>query len=229
MIDKKKFEVLTQTLEEQKVTLVAVSKFQSIEKIEALYAMGQRHFGENYVQELLTKYEYFKDRAAFSDIKWHFIGHLQTNKVKYIAPFVYMIHSVDRFKLLQEIQKEAAKHDTIIACLLQIHIAEETTKFGMTAIEAVEFMEYCTAQKSMLNHIELQGVMGMASFSDDEQQVKSEFATLKNIYNHLKSSYFLLDNTFKHLSMGMSSDYLWAIEEGSTMVRIGSTLFGARN
>lgn len=229
MIQQQEFNALKGRLASQQVTLVAVSKFQPVDRIEALYAMGQRDFGENYVQELVTKYEYFKDKPGYTDIRWHFIGHLQRNKVKYIAAFIHLIHSVDNFKLLKEIQKEAVRHSRTIGCLLQLHIAEEETKFGMTTVEAAELMEYYKAQQADLPSVVICGVMGMASFSEDKQKVRAEFATVTNTFNYLKSSYFLLDSRFSERSMGMSADYELAIAEGSTMVRIGSTLFGARH
>lgn len=228
MIQEQEFKALQEYLVGKNVTLVAVSKFQPPDRIEALYAMGQRDFGENYVQELVTKYEYFKDKPGYGDIRWHFIGHLQRNKVKYIAPFIHLVHSVDNFKLLKEIQKEATRHKRVIDCLLQLHIAEEDTKFGMTATEATELMEYYKAQQAELTAVAIRGVMGMASISEEEQKIRAEFAELNSIFSYLKSTYFLLDGRFSERSMGMSADYEWAIAEGSTIVRIGSTLFGAR-
>lgn len=228
MILAEQFKALTAQIHTYQAQLVAVSKFQTIEKIEALYALGQRDFGENYVQELVTKYEYFKAKPEFQDIRWHFIGHLQRNKVKYIAPFVAMIHGVDSFKLLVEINKEAEKNAVTIPCLMQIFIATEESKFGMDATEAIEFMSYYQAQKEQLQHITLAGVMGMASFSNNESLVRSEFQKLISIKHMLKSSYMLAHPNFKEVSMGMSADYEWALAEGSTLVRIGSMLFGAR-
>jgi len=228
MIAPTRFQELTEKIGAYNAQLIAVSKFQTIEKIEALYALGQRDFGENYVQELLTKYEYFKGKSAYQDIRWHFIGHLQRNKVKYIAPFVYMIHGVDSFKLLLEINKEAEKQNRVIPCLMQMHIALEETKFGMDETEAVEFMSYYEAQKTNLTAVRLAGVMGMASFSDQETLVRTEFKKLVSIQKMLKSSYLLAEPQFIDISMGMSADYEWALDEGSTMVRIGSMLFGAR-
>lgn len=209
------FKSISKELAEKNITLVAVSKTKPVEDIEALYQLGQRDFGENYVQELVDKQSQLP-----SDIRWHFIGHLQSNKVKYIAPFVHLIHGVDSLKLLKEIDKQAAKNNRIIDCLLQIHIASEETKFGMDEIELKDAIE----QLPNFPNVRVRGLMGMASFSDDTEKVRSEFRVLSNIFktsaiSHLPSAI---------LSMGMSGDYMIAIEEGSTMVRIGSLLFGAR-
>lgn len=192
--------------------LVAVSKIKPASDIMALYEAGQRIFGENYVQEMV-------DKAAQlpQDIQWHFIGHLQSNKVKYIAPFVSMIHGVDSLKLLQEINKQAIKHNRVIDCLLQMHIAQEDTKFGLDEQELEQLME---GAKDLQN-VRIAGFMGMASNTDDESQVRKEFHGLKT----LKEKY----PSFTELSTGMSGDYKIALEEGSTLVRIGSLLFGARN
>lgn len=202
-------------------TLVAVSKTKPAEAIQELYAQGQRVFGENRVQELTWKYE-----ALPKDIQWHAIGHLQTNKVKYIAPFIAMIHSVESLKLMKEIEKQAKKNDRVIDILLQFHVAEEDTKFGLDLDEAREILKsdfYKTAQ-----NIRVVGVMGMATFTSDQEQVRTEFGNLKTIFDQLKEDFFGEDEDFKEISMGMSGDYEIAIEEGSTMVRIGSLLFGAR-
>lgn len=228
MITTADYQQLNNQIKEFNAQLIAVSKFQTIEKIEALYAMGQRDFAENYVQELVTKYEYFKDKPAYKGIKWHFIGHLQRNKVKYIAGFVYMIHSVDSLRLLETIEKEAAKNNRTIHCLLQFHIAQEETKFGLDNTEALEILNVVHANKEAFAHASINGVMGMASFSDNENLVRSEFQQLKQSFQHFKSSFYMLNESFQHISMGMSADYLWALEEGSTLVRIGSTLFGRR-
>lgn len=193
------------------VTLVAVSKTKPASDIETLYELGQRDFGENYVQELVEK-----EAALPKDIRWHFIGHLQSNKVKYIAPFVYLVHGVDSLKLLKEINKQAARNNRIIDCLLQVHIAQEETKFGMNEAEVDEVFSSLSA----LPNIRIRGLMGMASFSDDAVKVRNEFASLKKIFDRFD---------LQVLSMGMSGDYKMAIEEGSTMVRIGSLLFGERN
>lgn len=202
-------------------TLVAVSKTKPAEAIQELYAQGQRVFGENRVQELTWKYE-----ALPKDIQWHAIGHLQTNKVKYIAPFIAMIHSVESLKLMKEVEKQAKKNDRVIDILLQFHIAEEDTKFGLDLDEAREILKsdfYKTAQ-----NIRVVGVMGMATFTSDQEQVRTEFGNLKTIFDQLKEEFFGADEDFKEISMGMSGDYEIAIEEGSTMVRIGSLLFGVR-
>lgn len=206
----------------EQVALVAVSKFHPEESIREAYEAGQRIFGESKVQELVPKAEHLP-----KDIEWHFIGHLQTNKIKYIIPFVSMIHSVDSFKLLKEINKEAQKKNRVIDCLLQFHIAEEDTKFGLSLDEADEFLSAGLLDE--LSHIRIVGVMGMATFSDDDQQVRKEFKSLKTIFDTLKKKYFEDNSAFKHISMGMSDDYPIAIEEGSTLVRIGSSIFGVRN
>jgi pyridoxal phosphate enzyme (YggS family) len=211
-----------QNLIEQGVTLVAVSKTQTNEAVMDLYRQGQKVFGENKVQELLGK----KDDLP-ADIEWHVIGHLQTNKVKYIVDFVAMIHSVDSLKVLKEINKQAKKVDRIIPVLLQFHIAEEDTKFGLD-LQETETLLNSEAYHQMEN-IEIKGVMGMATFTENEVQVRREFHSLKNIFNALKTKYFSEKEDFKEISMGMSGDYQIAIEEGSTMVRIGSLLFGERN
>ncbi|MFM8243736.1 MAG: YggS family pyridoxal phosphate-dependent enzyme [Crocinitomicaceae bacterium] len=201
------------------VTLVAVSKTKPIEAIEEAYLSGQRHFGENKVQELVAKYEKLP-----KDINWHLIGHLQTNKVKYVAPFVHLIHAVDSEKLLIEIDKQAYKNNRIIDVLLQFHIAQEDTKFGLSMGECKLLLKN---SRSFLN-TRIIGVMGMASFVDDENQIRNEFKTLRNIFNELKSEYFGDVPYFSTISMGMSGDYSLAIEEGSTMVRVGSAIFGTR-
>ncbi len=195
-----------------KATLIAVSKTKPNEDILALYHAGQRDFGENYVQELVDK-----EAALPKDIRWHFIGHLQSNKVKAIAPFVHLIHGVDSFNLLKEIDKQAAKINRVIDCLLQIHIAKEETKFGLDADELVHVMNDSLA----LKNVHVVGLMGMASFSDDKNLVRKEFTMLQALYKQYPQ--------FKTLSMGMSGDYVIAIDEGSNMVRIGSLLFGERN
>jgi pyridoxal phosphate enzyme (YggS family) len=203
------------------VRLIAVSKTKPAELLMEAYNNGQRAFGENKVQEMVGKYE-----TLPRDIEWHFIGHLQTNKVKYIAPFVHLIHGVDSFKLLKTIDKEAAKIGRVIPCLLQFHIAEEETKFGLSLQEAREMLD--SPDFKLLNNILVAGVMGMATFTDDEKQIRREFASLKSYFEALKSNYFAKNESFHEISMGMSGDYLIAIEEGSTMVRIGSTIFGER-
>lgn len=205
-----------------RVQLVAVSKTKPAELLMEAYRHGQRAFGENKVQELVGKYEQLP-----KDIEWHFIGHLQTNKVKYIAPFVHLIHGVDSFKLLKSIDSEAKKVGRIIPCLLQFFIAEEESKFGLSLDEATEILS--SVEFKLLKNVQISGVMGMATYTDDERQVKKEFANLKSIFARLKSDYFTNNSDFKEISMGMSGDYVLAVEEGSTMVRIGSTIFGERN
>ena len=201
--------------------LIAVSKTHPSERVMALYNQGQRIFGENRVQELAAKYE-----ALPKDIEWHLIGHLQTNKVKYIAQFVTCIQSVDSLKLLEEIDKQASKCDRVIDCLLQFHIAEEETKFGLDEAEATELLQSPEFQE--LKNVNIAGVMGMATFTDDLVQVRREFRHLKGIFDNLKDRFFQDQPNFKEISMGMSGDYLLAVEEGSTMVRVGTLLFGGR-
>lgn len=203
------------------VTLVAVSKTKPIENIQNLYDVGQRIFGENRVQELEEKHQ-----ALPKDIQWHLIGHLQRNKVKYIAPFVALIHSIDSERLLDEVNIQAKKNNRKIKVLLQFHIAQEETKFGFDLEEIKEL--FSRRSPETFDSIEFCGVMGMASFSDDENQVRKEFKNLKLIFNQLKSTYFSNLSSFSEISMGMSGDYKVAIEEGSTMVRVGSSLFGNR-
>ena len=203
------------------VTLVAVSKTKPIENIQNLYDVGQRIFGENRVQELEEKHQ-----ALPKDIQWHLIGHLQRNKVKYIAPFVALIHSIDSERLLDEVNIQAKKNNRKIKVLLQFHIAQEETKFGFDIEEINEL--FTSRSPKTFDSIEFCGVMGMASFSDDENQVRKEFKNLKLIFNQLKSTYFSNLSSFSEISMGMSGDYKLAIEEGSTMVRVGSSLFGSR-
>lgn len=203
------------------VQLIAVSKTKPASMILELYQAGQRAFGENKVQEMVDKYEQLPN-----DIQWHLIGHLQTNKVKYIAPFVHLIHAVDSLKLLQEIDKQAAKCGRIIPCLLQFHIANEETKFGLDFSEAEEILQ--SREFIEMQNVQIVGLMGMATFTEDQEQIRDEFRNLNNYFQIIKSHYFKFNPDFKHLSMGMSGDYELAIEEGSTMVRIGSTLFGSR-
>jgi len=224
MINPTTFRQINQTLQSKNARLVAVSKFKTAEDIQALYDLGQRDFGENYVQELVAK-----QAELPSDIRWHFIGHLQRNKVKYIAPFVQLIHSVDSFKLLAEINKEAAKHERNIDCLLQIHVTEESTKTGMNDKDLLEFYSYYEAQKGQLKNVTIRGIMGMATLTDNQEQVRKDFQQLKTIFDAAQKSYFLFDNNFDTLSMGMSGDYELALDEGSTMLRIGSLLFGRRS
>lgn len=204
------------------VRLVAVSKFHPNEAIEEAYAVGQRIFGESKVQEMTQKYE-----TLPKDIEWHFIGHLQTNKIKFMVPFVAMIHGVDSFKLLAEIDKQAAKFGRIIPCLLQIHIAEEDTKFGFSYDECREMLT--AGEWKELKNIRISGVMGMATNTDDSKQIKKEFCSLNRFFKEIKQAYFAETTDFKEISMGMSHDYRLAIEEGSTLVRVGSKIFGERN
>lgn len=203
------------------VTLIAVSKTKPVEDLQEAYDAGQRIFGENKALEMRDKHQVLPD-----DIKWHFIGHLQTNKIKYIAPFVTLIHSIDSASLLDAVNKEAAKNNRVIDCLLQFHIAQEDTKFGLDMEEAKNMIESDNFKK--MNNVRIVGVMGMATFTDDVNQVRNEFKTLKHIFDTLKDNYFK-DDSFKEISMGMSDDYPIAIEEGATMVRVGSKIFGARN
>lgn len=203
------------------VTLIAVSKTKPVEDLQEAYDAGQRIFGENKALEMRDKHQVMPD-----DIKWHFIGHLQTNKIKYIAPFVTLIHSIDSASLLDAVNKEAAKNNRVIDCLLQFHIAQEDTKFGLDMEEAKNMIESDNFKK--MNNVRIVGVMGMATFTDDVNQVRNEFKTLKHIFDTLKDNYFK-DDSFKEISMGMSDDYPIAIEEGATMVRVGSKIFGARN
>ena len=214
-----KYQAILHELNQQNVQLIAVSKTKPNEDILDLYELGQRAFGENYVQELV-------DKAAQlpTDIQWHFIGHLQSNKVKYIAPFVHLIHGVDSEKLLKEINKQALKNNRVIDCLLQVHIASEETKFGFDADSISEFI--LSGRLANYPNIRIKGLMGMASFSEDTSILTKEFSTLKQIFDQ---SAIQLGSDFTILSMGMSSDYALAISLGSNMVRIGSLLFGARN
>lgn len=206
----------------ENVKLVAVSKTKPMADIMEAYDGGYKVFGENKVQELVDKYE-----ALPKDIEWHMIGHMQSNKVKYIAPFVHLIHGVDKFKLLKVINKEGAKSNRIINCLLQFHIAEEETKFGLDLEEAHEMLS--SQVYADLTHVNVMGVMGMATFTDNHQKIRKEFKKLKTIFDDLKSNYFTDKQDFNQISMGMSNDYMIAIEEGATMIRIGSLLFGPRN
>jgi pyridoxal phosphate enzyme (YggS family) len=203
------------------VKLVAVSKTKPIDVIREAYQSGYKIFGENKVQELADKYNELP-----KDIEWHMIGHMQSNKVKYIAPFVSLIHGVDSFKLLKIINKEGEKINRKINCLLQFHIAKEETKFGLSLEEAKEFLQ--SEEFKNLNNINICGVMGMATYTENEDVIRSEFKELVYIFNELKTTY-LFNSDFKEISMGMSGDYKIAIEEGATMVRMGSLLFGARN
>ncbi|MDB4195998.1 YggS family pyridoxal phosphate-dependent enzyme [Flavobacteriales bacterium] len=202
----------------EEVKLVAVSKTKPIENIEVLYETGQRIFGENRVEELVEKHE-----SLPKDIEWHMIGHLQSKKTKKIAPFISLIHSIDSFKLLVEIDKEAKKNERIISCLLQFHIAKEKAKYGFSETEGLEIIE--SEEFKKLENVSIAGVMGMATFTKDEDVVRKEFKTLKRISEKL----LVISPDSKTVSMGMSGDYSIAIEEGSSMVRVGSTIFGSRN
>jgi len=204
------------------VKLVAVSKTKSNEEIMEAYQTGQLIFGENKVQELVRKWE-----SLPKDIEWHFIGHLQSNKVRMIAPFVAMIHSVDSLKILKTINNEAKHAGRVIPCLLQFHIASEESKFGFSYEEVVQLLT--TLKSSDIENVIIAGVMGMATFTDDVELIRKEFSTLHEIFQNLKDVFFRRNDNFREISMGMSSDYLYAIESGSTMVRIGSTIFGERN
>ncbi len=202
--------------------MVAVSKTKPVSDVQEAYEAGQRIFGENHALEMRDKHEVLPH-----DIQWHFIGHLQTNKIKYIIPFVTLIHSIDSANLLEAVNKEAKKHERVVDCLLQFHIAQEETKFGLDLDEARQLLESETF-KAMQN-VRICGVMGMATFTDDMEQVRKEFKHLKDIFNILKKDYFEDQEQFREISMGMSDDYPIAIEEGATLVRVGSKIFGARN
>lgn len=202
--------------------LIAVSKTKPVEDIREAYEAGIRDFGENKVQELAEK-----QQTLPKDIRWHMIGHLQRNKVKYLAPFVYLIHGVDSFKLLKEIDKEGKKVNRIINCLLQVHIAEEDTKFGLDEQELLEILH--SEEIKELQNVKVVGLMGMATFTEDQQKIRQEFRKLKTIFNKLQSEKLPDNVMMQELSIGMSGDYLIAQEEGSSMVRIGSAIFGERN
>lgn len=220
LIHEENYERIKNELAVKNATLLAVSKTKPPAAIRELYALGQRDFGENYVQEMVEK-----QAELPADIRWHFIGHLQTNKVKYIAPFVHLIHGIDSLKLLKEVNKQAQKAGRVIPVLLQVHIAKEETKFGLNAEELQTLLE--SPELPALQNVVIRGLMGMASFSDDSRTVKAEFRTLRTMYDR----YAALSHPnwqFAFLSMGMSGDYKLALEEGSNMVRIGSLLFGSR-
>jgi len=219
-ISKEDFQTLIEKLTAQNVTLVAVSKIQPLQKILQLYELGQRNFGENYVQELVEK-----QSKLPKDIKWHFIGHLQSNKVKYIAPFVHLIHGVDSLKLLKEINKQGKSNNRSINVLLQIHIATEATKFGLDNSELDTIINQIS--ESPLTHVKIMGLMGMATYTDDVELINKEFKSLKQLFDLYRN--INVENLhFEILSMGMSADYKLAIEGGSNMIRIGTLLFGAR-
>jgi pyridoxal phosphate enzyme (YggS family) len=214
-------EIVKKTFKNPNCLLVAVSKTKPIEDLREAYEAGIRDFGENKVQEIQGKYALLP-----TDVRWHMIGHLQTNKVKYIANIVHLIHGVDSFKLLQEINKQGKKINRIIPCLLQIHIAKEETKFGFDQGELEEMLG--SEEFAALTHVEIQGLMGMATFTEDQKLVREEFRNLKTLFEYLKTKKFPDFVQLKELSMGMSGDYLIAQEEGSTLVRIGSAIFGSR-
>jgi len=221
LINQNNYLEIVKQLQIKNIGLVAVSKTKPVEAIKELYELGQRDFGENYVQELVDK-----EQQLPKDIRWHFIGHLQSNKVKFIAPFVYLIHGIDSFKLLKEVNKQAEKNGRVINVLLQVHIAEEETKFGLNENELRELMNSSSLKE--LNHVRICGLMGMASFTEDEEKIRKEFHYLKSLFDKF-AQLQTLNSRLQTLSMGMSSDYRIAIEEGSTMVRIGSLIFGQRN
>ena len=215
-VEKDAYQKLVSQLETRNVKLVAVSKTKTIEEIKELYDLGQRDFGENYAQEMTGKYE-----ALPKDVRWHFIGHLQSNKVKIIIPFVQLIQSVDSLKLLKEINKQAEKINRVVDCLLQVHIAQEETKFGF---DEHELESLIITNANELKNVKICGLMGMATFTDDMDKVKMEFRSLKQLFDRLRTP----NSGLRTLSIGMSSDYRVAIEEGSNMVRIGSLVFGER-
>ena len=205
----------------QGVTLVAVSKYHPASDILEAYHAGQRVFGENLAREMQNKHDILP-----KDIQWHFIGHLQKNKVKYIAPFVSMIQSVDSIQLLQEIDRQAAKHNRIIPCLLQIHVAQEQTKFGLTFQECLDLLEEGSWRQ--LTHIRIDGIMGIATHTEDTSLIRKEFQSLNNLFKQVKDTYFLNDDNFSYKSWGMSDDYQLALQENSNTIRIGSAIFGNR-
>lgn len=201
------------------VTLIAVSKYHPIEAIEKAYSIGQRHFGESKAQDLRIKQQMLP-----KDIRWHFIGHLQSNKIKYIAPYIHLIHSIDSLRLLQEVDKQGAKVGRTIDCLLQIHIAKEETKFGFTPEECCTMLD--AGEWRTLSHIRIRGLMCMGSNTDNRAQIKEEFHSVKELFDEIRTKHFTNENNFDILSAGMSDDYTIAIEEGSTHIRIGSDIFG---
>jgi PLP dependent protein len=218
---KNNISIFNESLQGIDCRLIAVSKTKPIELLQEAYDAGQRIFGENKVQEMEIKYA-----ALPKDIEWHMIGHLQTNKVKYIAPFVSLIHSVDSVKLLEEINKQGKKNDRIVLCLLQIYIANEETKFGFSEEEVLDLI---TNYPPSFSHVQIAGLMGMATFTDNQEQIRKEFNGLKKLFEKLKEMKLPSRVEMKELSMGMSADYKIAVEEGSTFVRIGSSIFGERN
>jgi len=216
-----KIEAIEQQLAPYGAHLVAVSKTKPHSMILEAYEAGFRRFGENRVQELVEK-----QASLPQDIEWHMIGHLQRNKVKYIAPFVHLIHGIDNLKLLAEVQKQGLKYQRTIACLLQVHIAQEQTKFGFDAHELLQLFQQGAFEA--LSHVTIKGLMGMATFTSDEQQVRTEFCTLAQLFNQIKALNTPPNVQMEHLSMGMSNDFQIALEEGSNLVRIGSSIFGSR-
>jgi len=222
LINQKNYLEIVKQLEGKNVTLVAVSKTKPVEAIKELYDLGHRDFGENYVQELVDK-----QGQLPNDIRWHFIGHLQTNKVKYIAPFVHLIHGIDSYKLLKEVNKQAKKINRVIDVLLQVHIAEEETKFGLNEKELAEIVSTESEALQQLKNVSVCGLMGMASFSANKEKIRSEFKYLKSLFDKCTQPQ-TPNPKLQTLSMGMSGDYALAIEEGSNMVRIGSLIFGER-
>jgi len=217
-----KYKQLLAEIKPYNAKLIAVSKTKPVEDIAQLYEVGQRIFGENKVQEMVAKYE-----ALPKDIEWHLIGHLQTNKVKYIAPFVSLVHSVDSLKLLLEINKQAEKNNRIIDCLLQIFIAQEETKFGLSVEELYQLLQ--SKEYAACKNIRICGFMAMATNTINETKVAQEFSFLKNLFEHVKQKHFSVSNDFKELSIGMSSDYKIALRNGATLIRVGSVIFGERN
>lgn len=215
-------ENLKRLLSGKDICVVAVSKTKPIEKIVELLDCGHNILGENKAQELVAKYEKLKEKS----IEWHMVGHMQRNKVKYIAPFVSMIHSVDSLKLLKEINKQAKKHNRVIKCLLQFHIADEDSKFGLNLDECKNILK--SEEFSTLNNVKICGVMGMATFTSNLSQVRQEFKSLKKQYEVIKSEFFANDNEFKEISMGMTNDWEIAVDEGATIIRIGTLIFGKR-
>lgn len=209
-------------IQDDACTLVAVSKTKPASAILEAYEAGLKDFGENKAQELSEKFEQLP-----KDIRWHMIGHLQRNKVKYIAPFVHLIHSVDSLKLLKEIDKQGKKVGKVVNCLLQVHIAREETKFGLSEEELIELLE--SEEFAAMTHVQVRGLMGMATNTENEERIRNEFQYLRELFERIKAAYALPNAKMEELSMGMSSDYLIALEEGSTMVRVGSAIFGSRN
>ena len=212
---------LNDELEGTAARLVAVSKYHPVEALQEAYDAGQRLFGESHVKELDEK-----QKVMPEDVEWHFIGHLQTNKVKYLAPYVALIHSVDSIRLLREIDKQAERVGRVVDVLLQVHVAQEETKFGFLADELIALLE--EGEWREMRHVRICGLMGMATNTDDRSQIRREFQTLKQLFDTAKSRFFADDDSFRELSMGMSDDYQIAVEEGSTLVRVGSKIFGSR-